>query len=61
MKGSHYLALVAHTGELNVGKFACHMCMEKACVNPEHMYFCTCEENNNDTKLRKKADKATAG
>ena len=61
MKGSHYLALVAHTGELNVGKFACHMCREKACVNPEHMYFGTCEENNNDTKLRKKADKATAG
>lgn len=45
---AHRLCWVVTYGEIPEGLFVCHMCNEKQCVNPAHLYLGTPSQNTKD-------------
>ena len=53
--GAHKFSYQLHKGEVPRGKFVCHTCDVKNCVNPEHLYAGDHEDNNNDRVKRQRS------
>lgn len=44
----HRFFYLSHKGEIPKGMFVCHKCDTPLCVNPDHLWAGTSEENNKD-------------
>lgn len=51
---SHRLSWSIHNGMIPEGKFICHHCDNRLCVNPKHLYLGDAHTNNLDTYRRKR-------
>lgn len=49
---AHRFSFELHNGPLARGKYACHECDVKNCVNPAHLYEGDHEDNNDDNRKR---------
>lgn len=45
---AHQLAYVAQNGLISKGKCICHTCDNPSCINPEHLFLGTIQDNNLD-------------
>lgn len=55
---AHRLSYLIHKGEVPEGKQICHTCDVPKCVNPEHLFVGTSQDNHDDMKAK---DRSTHG
>jgi hypothetical protein len=49
---SHRYSYVRFNGEIPRGKIVCHACDVRFCVNPDHLWLGTYEDNNRDRETK---------
>lgn len=54
---AHRVSYQLHKGEIPNGKIVCHQCDNVLCVNPDHLYIGTNQDNSNDVVRRKRKTK----
>ena len=57
---SHRLSWIIHNGEIPKGMFILHKCDVRSCVNPEHLFLGT-HQDNMDDMINKKRDRHLKG
>lgn len=51
-KYAHRLFYEIHNGPIEDGMVICHKCDTPSCVNPDHLFLGTVQDNNNDRKKK---------
>lgn len=54
-KSVHRFAYVLYKGEIPNGLFVCHSCDVRSCLNPDHLFLGTNQDNMNDMKRKGRA------
>lgn len=52
---AHRISYEIHNGEIPKGMYICHKCDVRACVNPEHLFIGTHQDNMNDKVKKNRA------
>ena len=61
--GVHRLSYIFFKGPIEKGKYICHSCDHRQCVEPSHLWAGTCKDNMEDCKRKKRTlygEKGTA-
>jgi HNH endonuclease len=52
---AHRVSWVIHNGNIPDNYFICHKCYNPSCVNPDHLFCGTRQDNMNDMMIKKRA------
>lgn len=55
--GAHIFSFILHKGHVPAGMYVCHTCDNKTCVNPNHLYAGTPQDNSRDAVNRERVCK----
>lgn len=55
-KAVHRISWILQNGDIPKGMWVCHTCDNKKCINPDHLFLGTPQDNTNDMKKKKRED-----
>lgn len=54
LRNAHRLSYFFHKGDFDRSLFVCHTCDQPSCINPDHLFLGTVQENSDDMKNKKR-------